>query len=74
MSEFEEKYPENIKKYLLSKDSEKYELNSLQIKTINELLGSQKLDKFSNIEYYNEIPFNQNKFYIKCDEILIEFH
>ena len=73
MSEFEEKYPENIKKYLLSKKSENYDLNSSQKNKLNELLGEHKLDRYSNIEYYNEISFVQNKFSLKCDEILSAF-
>ena len=73
MSEFEEKYPENIKKYLLSKKSENYDLNSSQKNKLNELLGEHKLDRYSNIEYYNEISFVQNKFSLKCDEILLAF-
>ena len=73
MSEFEEKYPENIKKYLLSKESEKYELNISQKKTVDELIGDQKLDNYSNIEYYNEINFEQKKFCIKCEDILSSF-
>ena len=73
MSEFEEKYPEGIKNYLLSKDSENYELDSLQKKNMNELLGEQNLDKHSSIEYYNEISFEREKFSLKCDEILSEF-
>ena len=73
MSEFEEKYPENIKKYSLSKESEKYELNIIQKKTMDELIGDQKLDNYSNIEYYNEINFEQKKFCIKCEDILLSF-
>ena len=73
MSEFEEKYPESIKKYLLSKSSEKYDLPYSQKNQLKELLGKHKLDKYSNIEFYNEIPFNQAKLSEKCDEIMGNF-
>ncbi len=73
MSTFEEKYSEFIKKYLLSKESEKYRLSSSQIKTMEELSEEKTLNKYSNIEYYNEIDFIQNNFSSKCDEILSNF-
>ena len=73
MSGFEEKYPENIKKYLLSKNKEKYDLDFSQKKKMNDLLDEQSLDKYSNIEYYNEIPFIQSTFSSKTDEILSAF-
>ena len=73
MSGFEEKYPENIKKYLLSKKKEKYDLDSSQKKKMNDLLGAQSLDKYTNIEYYNEISFIQSTFSSKTEEILSAF-
>ena len=73
MSEFEEKYPEGIKKYLFSKESQNYQINISQKKTMDELLGEQNIDQYSNIEYYNEIAFDRKKLYDKCDEILSLF-
>ena len=70
MSEFEERYPENMKKFLLSKESRKSKLVSRQNKIIQNISKGQKLDEYTNIEYYNEIPYEKNSFFERCEEIL----
>ena len=70
MAEFEDRYPENMKKFLLSKQSKNLNLVTRQKKLIENISKDQKLDKFSNIEFYDEIPYNDNIFLEKCEEIL----
>ena len=71
MSEFEDRYPENMKKFLLSKESKYSNVIILrQNKIIENISTNQKLDEFSNIEYYNEIPYDNDIFLEKCEEIL----
>ena len=70
MSEFEERYPNNMKNFLLSKESKKTKLVSRQKKIIQNICKGQKLDEYTNIEYYNELPFDKSIFIEKCDDIL----
>ena len=51
MSEFEERYPENMKKFLLSKESRKSKLVSRQNKIIQNISKGQKLDEYSIFVY-----------------------
>ena len=72
MSGFEERYPENMKKFLLSGKSKNSNIILWQKKIIENISNYQnlELDNSSNIEFYNEIPFNNEKFLEKCEEIL----
>ena len=69
MCEFEERYPENIKKFLLSKESNNVNIISRQNRIMNNICKHQNLDENTSIEYYNEIPFEENAFFEKCDDI-----
>ena len=70
MSGFELRYPEHIKKFLLSKESKKTKLVSRQNKIIQNIIKGQKLDEHTNTEYYNEITYDKTVFIEKCEEIL----
>jgi hypothetical protein len=74
MSGFEDRYPENMKNFLLSEESKYSNVIIIrQNKIIENISTNQKLDEFSNIEYYNEIPYDNDTFLEKCEEILIGF-
>ena len=70
MSGFEDKYPDNIKKFLLSEESKHLNIILRQNKIIENISKNQKLDEYSNIEYYNEIPYDNDILLEKCEEIL----
>ena len=67
MSGFEERYPENIKKFLLSEKSKNLNVISRQNKIMENILINQKLDE--DIEYYNEVPYDNYTYLDKCEEI-----
>ena len=71
MCEFEEIYPENIKRFLLSKESQNSSLITRQNRIIENISKHQNLDEHTNIEYYNEMPYDKNAFLEKCEEILL---
>ncbi len=71
MCEFEERYPENIKSFLLSKESQNFSLITRQNRIIENISKHQNLDEHTNIEYYNEMPYDKNAFLEKCEEILL---
>ena len=60
MCEFEERYPENIKKFLLSKESNNVNIINRQNRIIDNICKHQNLDEYTNIEYYNEMPYEEN--------------
>ena len=70
MCEFEDKYPENMKKFLLSNHSRHSNIISRQKKIIENISKYQKLDDHSNIEFYEEIPYDNDIFLEKCEDIL----
>ena len=70
MSEYENKYPENMKYFLSSKESKKTKLVSRQNKIIQNISKGQKLDEYTNLEFYNEIPYEKAAFIEKSEEIL----
>ena len=70
MSGFEDRYPDNMKKFLLSEESKNSKIILRQNKIIENIAKDQKLDEFSNIEYYNEIPYDNDIFLEKCEEVL----
>ena len=70
MSEYENKYPENMKYFLSSKESKKTKLVSRQNKIIQNISKGQKLDEYTNLEFYNEIPYEKTAFIEKSEEIL----
>ena len=59
-----------MKKFILSNHSRNFSVISLQNKIIENKSKYKKLNEHSNIEYYEEIPYDKDIFCEKCEEIL----
>ena len=70
MAEFENRYPENIKKFLFSTDSKNCSLISKESKRIENILKGQDLEETGKVEYYNEISYQKETLKEKCENVL----
>ena len=73
MSKYDEKFPQNIKNFLLSPLSVSCNLYQRQNQIIKNISEGQDLENNSGIEYYNEFPYNKEEFKEKCDQVLDYF-
>ena len=73
MSKYDEKFPQNIKNFLLSPLSISCNLYQRQNQIIKNISEGQDLENNSGIEYYNEFPYNKEEFKEKCDQVLDYF-
>ena len=73
MSKYDETFPQNIKKFLLSPISTYCNLYQRQNQIIKNISEGQDIENSPGIEYYNEFPYNKEEFKEKCSQVLDYF-